>query len=145
MPAAPALRLDLKPSRLLAGALVFAHGLACAAVWMSLSGWLQYIAWGAILASLAHALLRAMHHPALSLELHEDGRASWRNRDGTWREGRLGKNHFVSAALAVVELHLAGRSRRRVILMADSVSPEDFRRLRVRLRWQRSPAPADSE
>ena len=140
MPAAPALRLDLKPSRLLAGALVSAHGLAGAAAWISLSGWVQYLAWGAILASLAQALLRAAH-PALSLELNEDGRASWRNRDGTWHEGRLGSSHFVSAALAVLELETPGLSRRkRVILMADSVSAEDFRRLRVWLRWRRSPA-----
>jgi toxin CptA len=140
MPAAPALRLDLKPSRLLAGALVSAHGLAGAAAWISLSGWVQYLAWGAILASLAQALLRAAH-PALSLELNEDGRASWRNRDGIWHEGRLGRSHFVSAALAVLELETAGlRRRKRVILMADSVSPEDFRRLRVWLRWRRSPA-----
>jgi toxin CptA len=140
MPAAPALRLDLKPSRLLAGALVSVHGLAGFAAWISLSGWVQYLAWGAILASLAQALLRAAH-PALSLELNEDGRASWRNRDGIWHEGRLGRSHFVSAALAVLELETARlRRRKRVILMADSVSPEDFRRLRVWLRWRRSPA-----
>jgi len=140
MPAAPALRLHPKPSRLLAGALVSAHGLAGAAAWISLSGWVQYLAWGAILASLAQALLRAVH-PVLSLELDEDGRASWRNRDGTWHEGRLGSSHFVSAVLAVLELETPGLSRRkRVILMADSVSTEDFRRLRVWLRWRRSPA-----
>ena len=138
MPAAPALRLDLKPSRLLAGALISVHGLAGAVAWISLSGWLQYLVWGAILGSLAQAW-RAVR-PALSLELNEDGRASWRNRDGTWHEGRLGGSHFVSAGLAVVELETAGRRRRkRVILMADSVSPEDFRRLRVWLRWRRSP------
>lgn len=139
MPAAPALRLDLKLSRLLAGALVSVHGLAGAAAWISLSGWVQYLAWGAILASLAQAL-RAVH-PVLSLELNEDGRASWRNRDGTWHEGRLGRSHFVSVGLAILELETAGlRRRKRVILMADSVSREDFRRLRVWLRWRRSPA-----
>jgi toxin CptA len=144
IPAAPALRLDIRPSSLLAGALVLAHGLALAAAWISLNGWAQYLVWGAILASLAHALLRAMH-PALSLELHEDGRASWRNRDGTWHEGRLGSSHFVSAALAVLELEPTGRQRKRVILAADSVSSEDFRRLKVWLRWRRSPAQAKSE
>lgn len=141
IPAAPALRLGIRPSRLLAGALVLAHGLALAAAWISLNGWAQYLVWGAILASLAHALFRAMH-PALLLELHEDGRVSWRNRDGTWHEGKLGSSHFVSAALAVLELEPRGRQRKRLILVADSVSHEDFRRLRVWLRWQRGPAQA---
>lgn len=138
MPEARVLRLDLKPSRLLAGALVLAHGLASAAAWVSLSGWLQYLVWGAILTSLARTLLHAVH-PALSLELNEDGRASWRNRDGTWHDGELGRSHFVSAGFVVLTLETAGLRRpKRVILMADSVPPEDFRRLRVWLRWRRN-------
>jgi len=138
--AAPALRLDLRPSRLLAATLIVAHVLALAAAWISLSGWAQYVAVAGILFSLSGFLAQALLTPAVSLELREDGHASWRNRKGGWQEGRLGRNNFVSAALVVLELELGGRGRKWVVLMGDSTSPDEFRRLRVWLRW-RKPEP----
>jgi hypothetical protein len=141
MPAAPPLRLDLKPSRLLAGGLVLVHGLALAAAWVSLSGWARYLLWLAILVSLSNALVQMLRRQALLLELHEDGRASWRSPGGTWHEVRMGKVHFVSGVLVVLDLQSVGPGRgKRVVLMPDSMSPEEFRRLRVWLRWRRGPA-----
>jgi toxin CptA len=142
--AVPALRLDLRPSRLLAGALILAHAMALAAAWISLSGWMRYLAGAAILASLSACLVQRRLRP-LSLELHDDGRASWKNREGKWHEGGLGRNNFVSAVLVVLELELGGNGRKWVVLMGDSTSPEDFRRLRVWLRWRRSPVRPDPE
>ena len=141
MPAAPALRLDLKPSRLFAGSLVLLHGLALAAAWAALSGWARYLLCLAILASLGSALVQTLRRQALSLELHEDGRASWRDPGGTWHEVRMGKGHFVSGVLVLVDLRSVGPGRgKRMVLMPDSMSPEEFRRLRVWLRWRRGPA-----
>jgi membrane-bound toxin of toxin-antitoxin system len=146
MPAAPALRLDLRPSRLLAGGLVLVHGLALAAAWVSLSGWARYLLCLAILASLSSALVKTLRRQALSLELHEDGRASWRNPGGTWLELRMGKAHFVSGVLVVLDLQSLGPGRgKRVVLMPDSMSPQEFRRLRVWLRWRRGPAGPERE
>jgi toxin CptA len=142
--AAPALRLDLKPSRLLAGVLIVVHGLAIAAAWISLSGWTWYVAGALVLASLGGCLARERSRP-VSLELREEGRASWRNRTGGWHEGRLGRNHFVSVALVVLELELEGRGRKWVVLMGDSAPPDDFRRLRIWLRWRGTAAQASSE
>lgn len=136
-----ALRLDLKPSYRLAGLLAAAHGLALAAAWVSLAGWGGYLAAVAILISLVHSVARVLHRSGAStiaLELREDGRASWRNRDGRWHEGRPGRNHFVSAALVVLELEPEGGGRKWMVLIEDSASPQDFRRLRVWLRWRRS-------
>lgn len=127
---------------MLAGALVVAHGLALAAAWVGLSGWGRYLAGIVILLSLAHALLRARWQ-ALSLELHDDGRALWRNREGSWHEGRLGRANFASAALVVLDLECKARGRKWVVLMPDSMPSEDFRRLRVQLRWRRSPIQPD--
>ena len=145
----PALRLDLKPSRLLVCALIVAHVLALAAAWISLTGWERYLACVAVLASLgttlAQTLLRGTHQ-AISLELHEDGHASWRNAKGTWYVARAGSRHFVSGVLAILELESVGPARRKwLLLMSDSVPPEEFRRLRVWLRWRRSPAEAQRE
>lgn len=138
--AAPALRLDLRPSRLLAATLIVAHVLGLAAAWISLSGWAQYAAVAGILVFLSGFLAQALLTQAVSLELREDGHASWRTRKGGWQEGRLGRNNFVSAALVVLELEFEGRGRKWVVLMGDSTPPDEFRRLRVWLRW-RKPKP----
>jgi len=141
MSAVRALQLDLKPSYRLAGLLAAAHGLALAAVWVTLPGWARYLAAVALIVSLAHCVARVLHRTGastVSLELREDGRASWQMRNGSWREGRLGRNNFVSSVLVVVELEPGGYARKWIVLLEDSTSPEEFRRLRVWLRWQRS-------
>jgi hypothetical protein len=140
MPAVP-LKLDFKPSHRLAVLLAAGHGLALAAAWLSLGGWAGTLAAIAILISLAHGVARSLHRSGastVSLELHEDGRASWRDRSGPWHDGRLGRHHFVSSALVVLELEPGGRGRKWLVLMGDSTSSEDFRRLKVWLRWRRS-------
>jgi toxin CptA len=143
----PALRLDLRPSRLLAVLLLLAHGLALTAVWISLDAWARALLGAGIVLSGAYSAARALHllgQGVASLELHEDGRASWSARDGGRREGRLGRNNFVSAVLVVLELESAGRGRTRVVLMGDSATPDDLRRLRVWLRWRgRAEAPEE--
>ena len=143
MPLVPRLQIELKPSRRLAGALGGVHVLALAAVWLSLDGWPQYLvacglllsAWGC-LSEILHRTSRA----AVSLELLDDGRASWRDRGATWHEGRLGEDHFVSSALVVMRLDQAQGGRKWLALAADSGAPEDLRRLRVWLRWHRESA-----
>jgi hypothetical protein len=140
MPAASTLQLDLKPSLRLAGFLLVAHVLALAAAWVSLAGWPQVLAGFGVLLSGAGCLAEVLQRSpraAVALELQEDGRASWRDRNGKWHEGRFGGDHFVSAAFVVLGLDLTGRSRKRLVIMGDSVLPEDFRRLRVWLRWRR--------
>ena len=144
------LRLDLKPSRFLVRALILVHGLALGAAWISLAGWVRYLACAAILASLGSTLTQALlraGRQALSLELREDGGASWRNAEGTWHEARVGSRHFVSGVLAVLELESMGigPGRKWLLLMSDSVPPEEFRRLRVWLRWRQNPAEAGRE
>jgi len=154
MSAAPALQFDLRPSLKLAGLLVVAHALALGAAWVSLTGWPQVLVGLGVLLSGAGCLAEVLHRSSravLSLELREDGRASWRDRNGRWHEGRLGSEHFVSTALLVLRLDQTGRGRKWLVLMGDSAGPEDFRRLRVWLRWRRelgsggSPARAGTE
>ncbi len=140
MPAASTLQLDLKPSVKLAGLLLAAHVLALAATWVSLAGWPQVLVGFGILLSGTGCLAEVLHRSpraAVSLELREDGRAAWRDRNGGWHEGRLRSDHFVSAALVVLGLDQTGRGRKWLVLMGDSALPEDFRRLRVWLRWRR--------
>ena len=140
MSAASTLQFDLKPSLKLAGLLLVAHVLALAAAWVSLAGWPQVLVGFGVLLSGTGCLAEVLHRSsraAVSLELREDGRASWRDRNGGWHEGRLASDHFVSAAFVVLGFDQTGRSRKWLVLMGDSASPEDFRRVRVWLRWRR--------
>jgi hypothetical protein len=139
------LRIDLRPSRLLAVALMLVHGLALYAFWISLPGWPAVLAGVVVLVSLAGTLARARQRigrSVVSLEMAKDGRASWKDRRGAWHQGILGESHFVSVFLVVVDLRPLDGGATRVILLADSVAPDDFRRLRVWLRWR--PGPANS-
>jgi hypothetical protein len=140
MPAASTLQLGLKPSLRLAGFLLVAHVLALAAAWVSLAGWPQVLVVCGILLSGAGCLAEVLQRSSravVSLELREDGGASWRDRNGAWHEGRLRSDHFVSATFVVLGLDLAGRGRKWLVLLGDSALPEDFRRLRIWLRWRR--------
>jgi hypothetical protein len=140
MSAAPTLQVDLRPSLKLAGLLAVVHVLALAAVWVSLAGLPQVLVGFGVLLSGAGCLAEVLQRSpraALALQLQEDGGASWRDRNGRWHEGRLGSDHFVSAAFVVLGFDQTGRGRKWLVIIGDSVSPEDFRRLRVWLRWRR--------
>ena len=138
--AVPALQLDLRPSLRLAGLLLAVHALALAAACVSLAGWPRVLVGLGILLSgsgcLAEVLQRSSR-AAVSLELREDGGASWRDRSGAWHGGWLRSDHFVSAAFVVLGLDVPGHGRKWLVLLGDSALPEDFRRLRVWLRWRR--------
>jgi len=139
MPAATTLQIDLKPSLQLAALLGVAHILALTAAWVSLEDCPRYLVCSGVLLSGAACLVEALHRSstaAVSLEFHADGRASWRNRNGAWHEGRLGADHFVSTALVVMGLDQIERGRKWVVLMPDSASAEELRRLRIWLRWR---------
>ena len=139
MPEARSLRVDLKPSLLLAGALALAHALALTAAAVSLHGWaLVLVAAGVILsgtASIAKAL-HATRATVQAIELRDDGRAAWLDRAGRWHETRMGEPHFVSSWLVVVTLGADARGSRRVVLPRDGSDRESFRRLLVWLRWR---------
>jgi toxin CptA len=135
---AATLRIDLKPSLKLAALLGAVHLLALAAAWVSLADWPRYLVGSGVLLSGAMCLVEVLQRSstaALSLELHADGRASWRDRNGTWHEGSLGADRFVSTALVVMGLEM-DRGRKWLVLMADSASAEELRRLRLWLRWR---------
>ena len=139
MPAANTLRVEFKPSFLLAGLLGLVHISALAAAWVSLAGWPLYLLWAGILISAAACVSEALHgsdRAAVSLEVHADGRAAWRDRLGDWHEARLGQDHFVSVPLLVIGLNGSKLRRRWIVLLPDSASSEELRRLRVWLRWR---------
>ena len=148
MPVEPRLQIELRPSLRLAGVLGAAHILALAAAWLSLEGWPRYVVACGVLLSAGGCLTEILHRSsraAVALELLDDGRASWRDRSAKWHEGRLGDDHFVSAALVVMRIDRTQGGRKWLVLADDSGAHEDLRRLRVWLRWHREAGAGKSE
>jgi toxin CptA len=94
--------------------------------------------WAACLA------LEAIHRVALHrgargvtrLSVHRSGDIDVVNRAGIWRSGRVSYGCFVAPWLTVVRWRPHGaRFDRAVVVLPDMIRDDDFRRLRVLLRW----------
>lgn len=67
--------------------------------------------------------------PVISIEM----------RSSTWREYQVLGSTYVMPYLTVLQLRQADDgAATRVVLLPDSLPADDFRRLRVLLRWQES-------
>lgn len=133
--------LLLQPSRRLAAVLIAAHA-AVAGLLLLLPLPAGVLAGTAVvlLASAGHAVA---HHAlrrgrravtALDFSDREQVHVGW--RDGSWRTGRILGTSTVGAMLTVLNIALAGRRLPlHVVLPGDSLAADDFRRLRVWLRW----------
>lgn len=136
--------MELKPSYRLAALLAAAHGLAAASVAATdLPLAVRIVLVAALAASCARAMLRAAllrtRDAIVALEWNEEGGVNFRTRDGMWHEARLAGSTFVSPALTVLDLRTPGRRRmRHAVLMGDSAGRDEYRRLRVRLQWERT-------
>jgi len=140
----PLLRLELRASRGLAGALLLSHALAAGCVLAVLPG-----VWGWALAALIaalgaatawdRALLRAASS-VCSLELFVDGRAALRLADGSRLEGAVAARRNISPWW--VTLPVQGSAGRTLLVVRDMLSGGDFRRLRIWALWGRVPGVA---
>jgi toxin CptA len=135
------LRLALGPSRSIAIALTLAHIAASATLLpLDLPIWARVTLALPIAASLAHTLLRyALLQGSgclVTIELRENDRVAAQTRGGAWHEGRVLGTTYVSPHLCVINLKLNGRRfARHALIVPDNADAEDFRRLRVWLRW----------
>ena len=133
-----ALRVEIRRSFQLAGLLSLAHVLALVAAWISLAGWPLYLVIAGILVSAAYFFTGNFHRSAgaaTAFELHTEGRAAWRDRDGNWHECRPRRDSFVSVPLIVMGVDQSEQNRQWIVLLSDSAPADELRRLRVRLRW----------
>lgn len=139
------LRLAPAPSRRLALVLAAAHVAATAAAWsVPASPWAKLAAALLLGASLAYHWLRdarlRLPGSAVGLELTRDREAGLRC-ELTLRGGRRVGGAVLGSSVAlpwlvVLSLRLDGSRRtRRLTLFPDALGGEDFRALRVALRW----------
>ncbi len=87
------------------------------------------------------ALLRAAD-AVIALKITPDNALSIQLRNSAWHDCEVLGSTCVTAGLTVINLRQAGRRRlRNVVLLPDSMPPDDYRRLRVWLRWRPSLKP----
>ncbi|MCX7146606.1 MAG: hypothetical protein NT042_10490 [Sulfuritalea sp.] len=133
------LSVSLKPSRRLLLIQSLAHAVAAAAVLAAtIPSWLAALLLLLIGASLARGRLVA---PVAALLLSGDGRLETVGADGTANEATVHPHTLVLSFLVVVLYRQDGRLRS-LTLLADSLTAEDFRQLRLWLNWRSTAAKA---
>jgi hypothetical protein len=140
---APLLRVELRPSRQLALALASMH----AAVLVTLLLVLQptYPRAAGLAAVAAHAIVVVRRHVLLAsprsivaFRFTGEDECELDRKDGTSFSARLDDATYVARWLIVLRLRRERRWRHvSVVVLADGVHGQTFRRLRSRLRWSR--------
>jgi len=133
--------LELRPSRWLALMLLVAHLAALLLLaLLPVAAWLQ--SGGAVLLlcsgfrTITHHALRRSRSSAQALEFVDRAQLRVRSRDGQWHSGCVLGTSTAGAALVVLNIRVEGqRWPVHVVIPGDSLDSEDFRRLRVWLRW----------
>ena len=73
----------------------------------------------------------------IALEIMEDCACAIETRSGKRLDCILLPTSYVSASLTILNLKANGEMlARHVVILPDSINPEDFRKLRVLLRWK---------
>lgn len=133
--------VPLQPSRWLAAILITAHAAISGLLLMlPLPAWIVAGAVMLLLASAAHsvyryALLRG-RSAITALAFDDRETIAVGLRDGGWHAGRVLGTSTVGATLTILNIVFDGRRLPvPVVLLADSLDANDFRRLRVWLRW----------
>ncbi len=142
-------QIELQPSRRLAWLLGGAHAAALLVLVLLPVAWWVVLPGGLLLAASAvmtirrHALRRGAN-AVTALAFADRSQLRLRMGDGAWREGSIRGSSTVGAGFAVLNIELKGKGSTGVVVLGDGIAAEDFRRLRVWLRWGPQPAGADA-
>lgn len=137
--------IRLGPSRVLALWIVTLH-LATAAIVVAqpIAAWARYPVGGVLVVlGVLHAWneLAGRRRGISSLALAEDRTVAFVDRAGQRSRGRVAPTTYVGDRLVVLHTREDGRRFCRTdAILADMLSPDDFRRLKVLLRLSRAPA-----
>jgi toxin CptA len=136
------LAFRLLPSRVLTVTLSAMHAVAACALWLAAVPMLVSLAGSLCLAAhlvwvLRRDALRTADSAVVELELRQDCSVCVGVQAGFREERRVAGSSFVSPWLAVLNLSSEdGLRARSLLITADSLDAESFRRLRVWLRWR---------
>ena len=138
-----ALRLELKPSPAFAAAIVAAHAAAAIAAYVAIPGPMTALLGGMLLTlGLAAAWSRALLRAAGSVRALEIGGAEplVELASGERVLARVASRRYVTRY--VVALPLRAPFRRTLLVTADMLGLEEFRRLRIWALWSKLPGVA---
>jgi len=144
------IRVALAPSRLLTGWLIGAHAVSLVPPWWAcLSAPAGAALAIAIVAHGAWSVWRAGRlrspHSITGVELHAGAGCTLRARNGDRFDGTVAGSTVVVGSLVVLAVRAsAGHATRHAIVVRDMLAGDDFRRLRVALKWGGSQAPGGS-
>ena len=144
------LNIRLKPSGYLTLLLSAAHTIAIGLVLaLPLPIGLKLITTLVFCVSLVFYLRRnarlAAPNSIIALEIMEDCACAIETRSGKRLDCILLPTSYVSASLTILNLKADGEMlARHVVILPDSINPEDFRKLRVLLRWKFQAKPAST-
>ena len=126
--------LDIQPSRRLRAAFVFLHLMAL----FGLAGVLPVWSLGIVAPALALSSWRAcVAIRGGRLSLGSDARVEWHPDGMASKPGVILADSTTFSWLTVLRIRLEGEQRvRSIVVLSDSVSPSDFRRLQIWMRWQ---------
>ena len=143
--------IELRPSRQLAVILGGAHlGAVLALAMLPAALWLQAGAIALLLLNAAYTIRRHAWRRGRTAvtALHFTDREQLRVRlhDGIWHTGRMLGSSTVSVLCTVLNIRLTDhRFPLHTVIMNDCIDIEDFRRLRVWLRWGPREAADDAD
>jgi toxin CptA len=135
-------RVALKGSKRLAVLICAAHLAGIELLWpLAISLWLKLglslALWLSLLFSIRRDALLLARDSIVALELNQDGSGTLKTRGGEWQECALLGSSFISPYLTILNLEFGNRLQaRHAVLLPDSLGAEDYRRLRVWLRWK---------
>jgi toxin CptA len=137
--------IKLRPSWLLTAILAVAHGVAMVLIAIvSMPIWLKVIISAALVLSCFHSVRRAalLLTPcsAVAIEVTSAHLLNVQTRDSDWIECEVLGTTYVASFLTILNLRqIEQRTIRHIIILPDGIETDDFRKLRVWLRWQRGP------
>ena len=134
-------RLSLRPSPILAAILLAAHTAAVTIfLVLNLPTWMRLAVAAVLLCNLVYvlnAVLLRSDDAVVAIEITSEHGINAQSRNGKWTEYEVLTDTFVSAFLSVLRLkEVDGVATRRMVILPDSIDREDFRQLRVCLRWK---------
>lgn len=136
------LSITLRPSWLLALCLATMHVLALGSAWLIPLALAVKIGMAVVLSSsllfgLRQHVWRAGKRSVCAIRLTGECEISLQGQDGTWLEAAILPSSFISPYLTVLNLKIETERRaRHVVLLPDAMDAEQFRQLRVWLRWR---------
>ncbi|MHB0991436.1 MAG: protein YgfX [Burkholderiales bacterium] len=125
--------MSLRQSKRLLALVVSAHGLALLAVWFAALTPIWQIPATVVLTGSAIHYFRRLHKDGITALEADDSCYRLLDR-GAWLDVQM-RHALVTATLTVIEFKQTNGRRRSLVLLPDSLAADDYRRLRVWLRW----------